>query len=179
MATGYVNSSYMPDAKGYSIGSGYCWQQGMNPSVSLYSEIWDKWCVPKHSFIGWLVKHESLNTKDKLYKLHLTDNDCCILCAASPETHMHLFKYCNYSKQILAMIEDWMQLKLEYGIQKGTELQKHVCRMAQLACWYYNWIERNNCRIDLKLTRPACVVKEIQRLVHASDVNIICAHLVP
>ncbi|XP_074278531.1 uncharacterized protein LOC141602116 [Silene latifolia] len=166
MATGYVNSSWLPDAKGYSIRSGYCWLQGMNPSVSWYSEVWDNWCVPKHSFIGWLIKHEALNMKEKLHKLHLTDNDCCILCAAGPETHMHLFKSCSYSKQILSMIEDWMQIKLEHGIQHGTELQRHACRMAQMACWYYIWLERNKCRIELKLMKPACIVKDIRRLVH-------------
>ncbi|XP_074277882.1 uncharacterized protein LOC141601494 [Silene latifolia] len=92
MAVGYVNNSWMPDSKGYSVGSGYCWLQGLHPPVNWHSEIWNRWCVPKHSFIGWLVKHEALNTKDKLYKFHLIANDCRVLCAAFTETHLHIFK---------------------------------------------------------------------------------------
>ncbi|XP_074297825.1 uncharacterized protein LOC141628606 [Silene latifolia] len=158
----------MPDPKDYSIGFGYCWLQGMHPPVPWYFEIWDNWCVPKHSFMGWLIKHKALNTREKLYKLHLTASECFVLCETGSETHLHLFADCPYSRQIIEQIEVWLKLNLDQGINHGIALQKHVCRMAKLACWYHIWMERNQCRIEMKLTRPVYIVNEIQRLVHAT-----------
>ncbi|XP_074313708.1 uncharacterized protein LOC141648899 [Silene latifolia] len=167
MDAGYVNYSWMPDPKGYSVGSGYLWLQGMHPSVPWYSEIWDNWCVPKHSFIGWLIKYEALNTREILYKPHLAATECCVLCEKVVKLICIFFSECPYSKQIIERIEDWLHLKLDQGIIQGTVLQKHTCRMAKLACWYHIWLERNKCRIKMKLTRPDYIVKEIQKLVHA------------
>ncbi|XP_074291102.1 uncharacterized protein LOC141617868 [Silene latifolia] len=163
----YVNNSWMPDLMGYSVGSGYCCLQGIHPPVPRYSEIWDNWSVPKHSFIGWLIIHRALNTREKLYKLHLATSDCRVLCETETKTHLHIFSECPYSKKIIEMIEDWLHLTLDQGIIHGTVLQKHTCRMTKLACWYHIWLERNKCRIDMKFTRPVYIVKEIQKLVHA------------
>ncbi|XP_074271364.1 uncharacterized protein LOC141595297 [Silene latifolia] len=162
----FVNNCWVADPKGYSVGYGYTWIQDQHPPVSWYSDVWDRWNIPKHAFIAWLVSHKALNTREKLYAYGICDSQDCVLCEAGIETHSHPFEDCLYSKQILGQIENWLQFKL-YSDRRCSQLQQHVCRMAKLACWYSIWMERNKCRMDLQLTLPRNIVKDLKRLSHA------------
>ncbi|XP_074299433.1 uncharacterized protein LOC141630528 [Silene latifolia] len=50
---GFVNNCWVADPKGYSVGSGYTWIQDIHPPMSWYSDVWDRWSIPKHAFIAW------------------------------------------------------------------------------------------------------------------------------
>ncbi|XP_074282967.1 uncharacterized protein LOC141607510 [Silene latifolia] len=167
LAAGFVNNCWVADPKDYSVGSGYVWIQGAYPPVSWYAEVWDSWCIPKHAFIAWLVYQEALNTREKLYHLGLCDSESCVLCEAGKETHSHLFGGYPYSNQILGQIEHWLQLKFNQAGRHISQLHHHICRMAKLVCWYSIWMERNKCRLNLQLTIPARIVKDVKRLIHA------------
>ncbi|XP_074299013.1 uncharacterized protein LOC141630018 [Silene latifolia] len=75
ISSGYVNNHWIHDPKGYNIKSGYGLLQGGHPSVGWYKDVWDAWCVPKHSIICWLIKQEALNTREKLFRLQISDSN--------------------------------------------------------------------------------------------------------
>ncbi|XP_074288731.1 uncharacterized protein LOC141613887 [Silene latifolia] len=166
LSAGYMNNVWQ-DARGYSVGSGYAWLQGMHPPVQWHKEIWDGWCVLKHSIIGWLIKQQALNTKQKLFQLRLCDNDVCIICGAATESREHLFEDCQYVLRIIEQLEQWMHLSMTGQNALLSKLQKKVARMAKLACWYTIWLERNRGRLEHRITRPEILVQDIQRLVKA------------
>ncbi|XP_074267079.1 uncharacterized protein LOC141590381 [Silene latifolia] len=137
---------------------------GYTPPVQWFKEVWDVWVLPKHSFIGWLIKHEALNTRVKLYSLGLCETNRCILCEREEEEHGHLFGNCAYSSRIFSLVDDWLQVNLSTAIGV-SKLKKKAYRMIRMACWYAVWIERNQCRIDFKLRRPDHVADEVKLLV--------------
>ncbi|XP_074300533.1 uncharacterized protein LOC141631810 [Silene latifolia] len=163
---GFVDNCWVADPKGYSVGSGYAWIQGQHPPVSWYADVWDRCNIPKHSFIAWLIYHKALNTREKLHAHGISDSKDCVLCEDGTETHAHLFEDCLYSKCIIGQIETWLQLNL-VPARRCSKLQQHVCRMAKLAYWYTIWMERNNCRLNMQLTMPRNIVRDLKRLIHA------------
>ncbi|XP_074293035.1 uncharacterized protein LOC141619929 [Silene latifolia] len=163
---GFVDNCWVADPKGYSVGSGYAWIQDQHPPVSWHSDVWDRWNIPKHAFIAWLIYHKALNTREKLHAHGISDSKDCVLCEDGTETHSHLFEDCLYSKCIMGQIENWLQLNL-IPARRCSQLQQQVCRMAKLACWYTIWMERNNCRLNMQLTLPRNIVRELKRLIRA------------
>ncbi|XP_074300122.1 uncharacterized protein LOC141631336 [Silene latifolia] len=165
MATGFQNGVWVHDPKGYSVSSRYCWLQGTHPPMQWYEDVWDSWCVPKHAFIGWLIKREALNTRLKLKHMGVCTTDSCVLCEGGPESHDHLFQDCPYSVRVIGFIEDWLQLKLLSPGLHYTMQQRRIGRVALLACWYHLWQEKNRCRLELNLHTPGCVGEAIKKLV--------------
>ncbi|XP_074318737.1 uncharacterized protein LOC141655560 [Silene latifolia] len=162
---GYVTGQWMPNSKGYSVGNGYHWLQGPRPPAQWYKTVWDSWNVPKHSFKGWLVMQRGLQTREKLMHLGICDHDRCVLCEQDVETHSHLFRLCTYSSQIISGIEKWIHLSLQGNHVGYSKLQKSVCRMACMTCWYYIWQERNSCRLKLVLNSPDKMITELKKLI--------------
>ncbi|XP_074270756.1 uncharacterized protein LOC141594651 [Silene latifolia] len=130
---------------------------GLHPRMRWYQEVWDTWCVPKHSFIGWLIHHEALNTREKLFSIGVEDSRHCVLCEKDVETHAHLFGLCEYSSRILNGMENWLRVGLAGVPHASSTMQIKVCHMVKMACWYYLWMERNRCRMEARLTRPEIV----------------------
>ncbi|XP_074320721.1 uncharacterized protein LOC141657392 [Silene latifolia] len=107
-----------------------------------------------------------LQTREKLKHLGICTSDSCVLCDQAVETHTHQFRSCSYSSQIITGIEQWLHLHFQH--QNGySKLQKVVCRMACMACWYYIWQERNTCRLNLALTVPAKKITDLKRCIRA------------
>ncbi|XP_074290439.1 uncharacterized protein LOC141617156 [Silene latifolia] len=48
---------------------------------------------------GWLIKLEALNTREKLFRIGISDTDSCVLCDDDKESHKHLFTECAFSCQ--------------------------------------------------------------------------------
>ncbi|XP_074293133.1 uncharacterized protein LOC141620064 [Silene latifolia] len=164
LASGFQGTQRLANPNGYSVTSGYQWMQGTHPPVHWFKDVWDGWAIPKHSLIGWLIKHEALNTRAKLYSLGLCDTNRYVLCEREEEEHGHLFGSCEYSSRVVALLEDWLHVTL--GTATGTsKIQKKVYRLIRLACWYAVWMERNKCHIELKLRRPGPVAEEIKSIV--------------
>ncbi|XP_074271260.1 uncharacterized protein LOC141595188 [Silene latifolia] len=170
---GYQNGLWIQDAKGYSIRSGYHWLQGMHPPVQWYRDVWGGWILPKHSMVGWLIKLEALNTREKLFNLGICDSALCVLCEETTESHAHLFTACKFSTQILGELEKWLQLQL-YGTHgRYSKMQHKVCSMAWLAFCYVIWTERNNNRIGLQVKRPALVLKYLIQIIRGRIQNLL------
>ncbi|XP_074265788.1 uncharacterized protein LOC141588234 [Silene latifolia] len=167
MSSGYVNNHWIHDPKGYSIKSGYGLLQGGHPSVGWYKDVWDAWCFPKHSIICWLIQHEALNIREKLFRLQISDSNQCVLCENGTETHEHLFYRCKYGEKIKNQLEEWLQIQLDPNCMGISMIQQRVCRMALVAFWYCLWIERNSCRMEQRLKCPERLVQEIKRVLCA------------
>ncbi|XP_074288536.1 uncharacterized protein LOC141613691 [Silene latifolia] len=167
MAAEFQNGVWVHDPKGILFASILvsCWLQGTHPPVQWYEDVWDSWCVPKHAFIGWLIKREALNTRLKLKHIGVCTTDSCVLCEGGPESHDHLFQDCPYSVRVIGFIEDWLQRKLLSPGLHYTMQQRRIGRVALLACWYHLWQERNRCRLELNLHTPGCVGEAIKKLV--------------
>ncbi|XP_074298665.1 uncharacterized protein LOC141629588 [Silene latifolia] len=163
---GYHNNHWIADPKGYSIKSGYSWLQGVHPPVNWYQVVWDSWCLPKHSFMGWLIKLEALNTREKLFRIGVSDTDSFVICEQWTESHKHLFKECAFSARIITGLEEWLQVQLDGNTSYSSRLQQQVCHLVMMACWYNIWIERNRCMIEFSICKPDKVVNEVKKLVH-------------
>ncbi|XP_074282855.1 uncharacterized protein LOC141607402 [Silene latifolia] len=106
-----------------------------------------------------------LQTSEKLMHLGICTNDSCVLCEQDVETHSHLFGFCTYSSQIISGIEQWIHLNLQGNHAGYSKLQKSVCSMACMACWYYIWQERNSSRLKLVLTSPDKMIHELKKII--------------
>ncbi|XP_074305053.1 uncharacterized protein LOC141639983 [Silene latifolia] len=165
LSAGFVEGHWQADVRGYSISSGCHWLLGPHPLIQWYNSVWASWNIPKHSMIGWMVMHKGLNTRDKLYQLQISDRDSCVICEQAIETHEHLFCSCAYGSQVIDGIESWLNRRLNGSNMNCTKLQKLVCKMALMACWYCIWHQRNQCRLSMVLTSPRKVVMEVQSMV--------------
>ncbi|XP_074278291.1 uncharacterized protein LOC141601881 [Silene latifolia] len=173
LSGGYQNGLWIHDAKGYSIRSGYDWLQGMHPPVQWYKDVWGGWIVPKHSMVGWLIKLEALNTREKLYRHGISDSDMCVLCEEDTESHAHLFTSCQFSTQILRELENWLHLQVQGPHGNYSKMQRKVCSMAWLAYCYVIWTERNNNRIELQVKRPSLVLKHLIQVIRGRIQNLL------
>ncbi|XP_074315426.1 uncharacterized protein LOC141651622 [Silene latifolia] len=165
--SGFVGGHWQSDARGYSIQSGYYWLQGPHPLVQWYNSVWATWNIPKHSLVGWMVKHKGLQLRDKLFQLQICDSNSCVNCEQAAETHEHLFGSCVYSSQVIDGVEQWLCRRISGSNLNCTKLQKLVVRMTLMATWYCIWKQRNECRLSLTLATPRRVIKEIQSIVKA------------
>ncbi|XP_074318562.1 uncharacterized protein LOC141655376 [Silene latifolia] len=167
LSAGFVGGHWEFDVRGYSISSGYHWLQCPHPLVQWYNNVWASWNIPKHSLVGWMIKHQGLNTREKLFQLQISDRNSYVNCEQAVETHDHLFCSCVYGSHIIAGIENWLNRRLYGSNLNCTKLQKQVCSLALMASWYCIWQQRNECRLSLALASPRKVVMEVQSMVRA------------
>ncbi|XP_074265942.1 uncharacterized protein LOC141588397 [Silene latifolia] len=164
LATGYQGNEWISDVRGYSIRAGYQWLKGSHPPVPWYKDVWDSWTIPKHSVIGWLINRQALNTRDKLFHLGISGSNSCVMCDIEPETLAHLFPDCAYSKLVIKFLEHWLQMRLQTPPGHCPIVRRKVCRVVRLSCWYVLWMERNTCRVEMKIRRPELLASEIQKM---------------
>lgn len=69
-----------PNSQRYYISRVYKACRHCNHKIDWTYSIWSRYAMPKHKFITWLAMHERLQTKEKLKKIGVCDDDCCLLC---------------------------------------------------------------------------------------------------
>lgn len=64
--------------------------------------VWSYYCIPKHSFLLWLVLGKNLKTQDKMkvWDGVRRFSKGCLLCQQSEETHDHIFFECSYFRAV-------------------------------------------------------------------------------
>ncbi|XP_074315374.1 uncharacterized protein LOC141651568 [Silene latifolia] len=166
---GYSAGHWTYNLAGYTISSGYHWIRQPQPLVTLYNAIWNTWCVPKHTFINWLIAKEVLQLKSKLFLLGISHDDKCLICDSAAETHSHLFQYCTYTMKILGMISAFLNIRLPtqntlmwVQAKPWARLKKKVTNAWIQALYYYMWRQRNQVRIEGMLTHSDRVFHEIR-----------------
>ncbi|XP_074289264.1 uncharacterized protein LOC141614416 [Silene latifolia] len=149
------------------------WQTYQPPPDSNWN--WRNICKVKEvlnsGFVGGHCQLDargySIQTRDKMFQLQISDSSSCVNCAQAVETHEHLFGSCVYSLQIIAGIEHWLGMSLAGSNLNCTQMQKKVVRLALMATWYFIWKQRNECRLSLTLDAPKRVIMEVQSIVKA------------
>ncbi|XP_074271820.1 uncharacterized protein LOC141595755 [Silene latifolia] len=134
---------------------------GREVEVQWHNLVWNKWTVPKHSFIAWVYHHGNMNIKEKLFELGITDDISYCICRGSDESLGHLFFACPYSKIIITAVGRWVGVLspesnwIDWRLARTSNpLQLGVLDAAINSCLYNIWQQRNRSRHDLVLTRP-------------------------
>ncbi|XP_071718965.1 uncharacterized protein [Rutidosis leptorrhynchoides] len=82
--------------------------------IDWYLIVWFPQCIPRHSFLVWLLFGENLKTQDKLKKWEVGPNVVllCPLCRSEPDTHMHLFFRCTFASRIWKCVKNNVQFSI-------------------------------------------------------------------
>ncbi|XP_074292487.1 uncharacterized protein LOC141619365 [Silene latifolia] len=128
----------------------------------------NKYTIPKHSFLTWIYMHNALNTKEKLHRLGMSDDDTCEICGNGSETSSHLFFECEYSSKVISLIGDLIgesipsdaPIDWRRGLS-GPGMRKDIINAIINACLYAIWKQRNLCKHELILITPIKLVKLI------------------
>ncbi|XP_021743110.1 uncharacterized protein LOC110709207 [Chenopodium quinoa] len=157
---------------GYSIRDGYGWLQGDQPAVRWTHWIWNKFNVPKHSFIAWLAIHDILRLRKRLCRLGICTEETCLLCGSEPETLQHLFFSCRYSKTCMTNICNWIGLNvrvcdIESAWKDWTrgikdQVKRNFVLAALTALLYHIWLIRNYSYWQKAVIHPGKLYKVIR-----------------
>uniref|UniRef100_A0A803Q2Q6 Reverse transcriptase domain-containing protein n=1 Tax=Cannabis sativa TaxID=3483 RepID=A0A803Q2Q6_CANSA len=118
----------------YLVAAGYRELHVQSTRVFWNKFVWNRFNIPKHSFIAWLAMLGKLKTKERLMRFGVIEEDICLLCNDSSETIEHIFFCCQYSKECLLQIKGWLQWEAtiasfesyKCGRQGKIKLQKKV-----------------------------------------------------
>ncbi|XP_062074820.1 uncharacterized protein LOC133778814 [Humulus lupulus] len=152
----------------YSVNMGYKMLCEEQEKVTWYREVWNRYNVPKHSFITWLAIQNRLQTKDRLVSFHISQDSTCIFCGENAETVTHLFFECEFSARCFVEIKKWLDWKVRnrpllellrcISRAKFHRFKKKVIWAAIASMVYQIWINRNDCLWNQKIqTITACV----------------------
>ncbi|XP_074293175.1 uncharacterized protein LOC141620125 [Silene latifolia] len=146
---------------GYTVSKGYNFLRNREAEVQWHTLVWNKWAIPKHSFIAWVHHHGNMNTKEKLFKLGITDDSTCCICGGAVENLEHLFFACPYSKIVIAAVGKWVGTPwpesnwINWRLAKtGHSLHLEILDATINSCLYTIWHQRNRSRHEFTLTRP-------------------------
>ncbi|XP_074313789.1 uncharacterized protein LOC141648982 [Silene latifolia] len=96
----------------YSIKLGYSWLVDEGLDKAWHPWIANKFMIPRHGFILWLVAHKRLLTRDRLMRMGVTQTNICFLCGTDAESVEHLFFQCDFSKRCKALLSEWLQMDI-------------------------------------------------------------------
>lgn len=143
--------------------------------VSWYRIVWYSQCIPKHSFMVWLVMHQKLKTEDKLRSwdnIRNANNLLCFLCNGTIETHNHLFFECAFAMQVRRNLLVYANLSrvpciwgdfisfLEQRANKNA-IWGIIQRLLLGSIVYNIWKERNHCLFKKHRRSVQIVAKDI------------------
>ncbi|XP_019238531.1 PREDICTED: uncharacterized protein LOC109218607 [Nicotiana attenuata] len=170
---GYVDQGWLQKDGKYSIKSGYIWRLGRTEKWPWSRWIWNKRNIPKHSFICWLAGHGRLLTRMRMRKMGITQDTMCTICDRAPETVEHLFFECQFSKECMKIIVNWLSIgiqnftlqgiwrRLTRGI-KGEECRNQMNAIL-VALIYYIWKARNEALWHQRVPKPGKVCAQVQQ----------------
>ncbi|XP_074306263.1 uncharacterized protein LOC141641502 [Silene latifolia] len=147
---------------------GYELLREKDQEVRWHGLVWNKWNVPKHSFMAWVYHHNNMNTMDKLYRLHISEEDTCWICRNSTETIEHLFFSYGYSQSITSKIGRWLEASipcldlLKWRLElMGSKTRKGIVNATINSCIYHIWRQRNQSKHENSIIRPEKVATQI------------------
>ena len=89
------------------------------------SKVWRGLCPPKAELLVWLLLLGRINTKDRLQRLSvLQNNDLrCVLCNSCDETIAHLFFTCDYTWRVWSFCCNWWGLTWVQSVYPRMNLE--------------------------------------------------------
>ncbi|KAJ0955627.1 putative reverse transcriptase zinc-binding domain-containing protein [Helianthus annuus] len=131
--------------------------------------VWFAQCIPKHSFLMWLIMRNKLLTQDIILQWDISRRKnmnmlCCLLCYQNHDSHKHLFFECKYSTQVWNMVRvkagmdnigsKWEDIVARLQLNRHSKsVNDYVSRLVVAASAYLIWQERN-ARIFKNQMRP-------------------------
>lgn len=167
---------FNPNVK-FTTGSAYR-AQFIGATVTNFNcLIWKVWAPPKCKFFAWLAIQNRIWTADRLQARRWPNNGVCALCRHSPESGVHLFQDCRYTRRIWEGIATWLsneQLRPSAwvpadSVQSWWDNMDHTPSMARrglrsiimLVCWEI-WKERNARIFEHKESATAQLLQKIK-----------------
>ncbi|XP_074283256.1 uncharacterized protein LOC141607809 [Silene latifolia] len=154
----------------YSINSGYSWLLPDTGIVDWHSWHLNRWVLPKHRFICWLIVQQRLLTQDRLMNMGIAQHNSCYLCGIMPEDHKHLFFACVYSATCCRLVSEWCSFQIPFAnciqwwiaLRSRTLTQKKALGIIVSSLMYHIWMCRNKSRVELFLLRPEKLVEQVK-----------------
>ena len=130
----------------------------------------NRWILPKHLFIIWIIAHKRLLTQTRLQHLNMSTQVTCFICDDGQETVNHLFARCRYSRVIFAKIGDWCGIKLPeedcinwwLHYRERSATKKIIVGIILAASIYNLWNVRNLAKIELVVKNQKVVIWNIK-----------------
>ncbi|XP_074321133.1 uncharacterized protein LOC141657712 [Silene latifolia] len=166
-----VEGKWLTDSDGYSISAGYEWlTQHSWLKVPWAKSVWNRFNIPRHSFILWLIYQGRLLTLDRLIKMGITQQSSCFLCGTHDETHSHLFHDCCYTKRCFTQLSLWLNVQFSGHVtaasvlkmKKFTGFIRLVISSLVAAVHCHIWYTRNTCRIEGYVKCPGSLISTIK-----------------
>ncbi|XP_074265711.1 uncharacterized protein LOC141588156 [Silene latifolia] len=168
---GYTDDKWRGTDVAYTISDGYNWLLNETTQKFPWARIvWNRYNLPKWSFIMWLIQHHRLLTLDRLRKMGLDVPTDCYLCGMEAETHTHIFRTCIYITRCFQLLSSWLQIPV--GILLATEcilklrrfsmLVRQIILAAIVGVHYGVWKSRNTGRVDGYVMNPVHLVRLVQ-----------------
>ncbi|XP_071728987.1 uncharacterized protein [Rutidosis leptorrhynchoides] len=130
------------------------------PVVSWYNSVWFQQCIPRHTFVIWLLVKEKLKTHDHLKPWDKRPQEAdsglaCLMCERQPESQTRLFFECPFASQVWGRIKglclvhipahDWRSfLSFIEHVAHRRVARVIVAKLVFAASVYFIWQERNN-----------------------------------
>ena len=137
----------------YSIALGYRNFCGVQPRVQWERQVWSRWNHPKHSFILWLAIQDRLATKARVNRFLQVPDSVCVFCRNHDETTEHLFFKCNWTREGLQGMQEWLMWQIRGGDLRGilkqcqssklSKIRRQVLCASVAALVYNVWKARN------------------------------------
>lgn len=159
----------------YKIAKGYKLFLGEHEKVYWDRQIWNRWNVPKHSFVMWLTIQDRLATRARVGKYMGIEDVGCIFCLECSETCKHLFFKCSWVQDCLKQIKDWLDWcsrgdELKVLIKwvkrsKVSKFRKQVYLTSLAALVYLVWKARNMCIWRADTFDKGMIVQQVKKCV--------------
>ncbi|XP_071740273.1 uncharacterized protein [Rutidosis leptorrhynchoides] len=140
----------------FSIGHVWEFLRPHAPRVQWYSMVWFSQCIPRHTFMVWILMGERLKTQDRLkaWESQHGSSLLCLLCNMVQDSHDHLFFSCMFTSQVWSLVlthidfpivmhgwKDFVLLVSPFVVRIVARIV--VIKLIFAASVYYVWHERN------------------------------------
>ncbi|XP_074288341.1 uncharacterized protein LOC141613501 [Silene latifolia] len=145
----WVHHVYLKDGgwtigtKGYTVQSCYNSIMEQRSEVDWYKAVWRPLSIPKHSFVAWLISHQALMLKDRLFQYRVSNDNLCCICALAVENHPHLFQDYLYSRAVFQKVASLLECNLgqsdhlkQISGNRWSKQKKIVATSVALVVWY-------------------------------------------
>ncbi|XP_062113178.1 uncharacterized protein LOC133824317 [Humulus lupulus] len=136
--------------------------------------VWERFSIPKHRFILWLVMLQRLRTRVFIRNYNSTLDPSCLFCGEHNEDVHHLFFQCKYSKQCLLQVKKWLGWKVKaedyenllqwiFKTRRWSRFRKSILTAVVASLIYHIWRMRNDILWSQKVWSTTHTVQAIQR----------------
>ena len=75
--TGYRGDIWIVNPKGNIVASGYKWLKEQHPEVTWHQWVWNKFSIPRHKLICWIILWRRIRAIAKLVRFGLLEDVIC------------------------------------------------------------------------------------------------------